>query len=232
MKHIIRQVLPNCMDTSIYFDCDCFDEKSGDWNNTLFIVTRSRNSRYFGLNADTLNDIAHEAESIAYDFNYKEDDETYKSIMEYYDIAYNPTKCHNLKLWADTSYNDDCEMIADYLKIKTGKMWDTAYVTGYSQGDYADIIYCIDSYTKDEAKICGEIWLGCCYEFTVIYLDDEGNEGDEIGGYFVADCQVYRDAGETCKSLVCDYADIDPDETQIQMIDSWNYSIEPIYRFA
>ena len=77
------------------------------------------------------------------------------------------------------------------------------------------IIYCKDYYSNPQIE--AEIFLGCAKEFCVIETDEAGNEIDSCYGYYVADCQVKND--HDYKKLVCEYACIDEEETELQLIE-------------
>jgi len=53
---------------------------------------------------------------------------------------------------------------------------------------------------------------------------------DSCYGYIVADCQARRD--EDYKKIVCEWAGIAEDETQLEMIDSYTTYTHANYRIA
>ena len=234
-RHIIREYEPDCTTFELYFDDDGLTEKGGDYCNNLFIVCNDRWNRLHGFNLDEYKRVKETAESILEGFSDVEDGltdydghkYTYKDIMQEYNIPYTSHKCHMLKEWY--KMNDDCTAdpaaIAEYLTITTGKEWDVEGVYGYCQGDYCEVVYCKEHHNKPE--IYGEVWLGCAKEFSVIDLDENGEEIDSVGGYIVADSEARDD--EDYKRLVCEWAGIDEQETEIQMIDG--YSTQTVYSY-
>lgn len=231
-KYIIREVEPEACDFSFYFDGDTFNENSGDYCNTLFIVP-SRN--YRGFNADEYKNVQQQAGNIIDAFQNvigRESDyaywtyESYKEAMEAFGIPYNPRKCHALKEWAKDADEGEPESIAAFLTITTGKKWDAIGVCGYSQGDYVELVYCPEQYPRG-VEACGEIWLGCAKEFCTIELDDGGEEVDACYGYIIADSEANSDADY--KRLVCKWACIDEDEATLEMIDG--YTTRTIYSY-
>ena len=236
MKHIIREVEPECMDLNDYFDGDWNTEKSGNYGCYIFIVCSERWNRISGLNIEEYKRIMEIADNILDGFNDVEDGildydgkrYTYKRIMEDYGIAYNSTKAHKLRKWAEDADTNKTETMAEFLTIYTGKRWEVEAARGYSQGDYVEVVYCPEFTTKECAEACGEVWLGAAKEFVVIDLDEDGNEADSCFGYIVADCQAWRD--EDYKRLVCDWAGIEESDTQLEMIDGSHMYTKYSYR--
>ena len=240
IKNIIREVPAEQAELSFYFDGDCYNENSGDYNNTVFIVCCDRGHRY-GLNIEEYNRIVERAEGIAegfYDVEHKKSAwtsyETYKDVMKDWGIDYTSHKCHLLKEWygGDVGDVDDADSIAQFLTITTGKTWDTTSVHGYCQGDYCEIVYCKQYYPENVRKY-GQIWLGCAKEFCVITLDENGQEDENepaCYGFIVADCEARTDADY--KRIVCEWEGLNPEETELQMIDGYHTYTKYDYRTA
>lgn len=234
IKNIIREVPAEYADFSYYFDDDELTGKSGDFCNTLFILNLDRWGRIDGFNADVYKDILSTARELAECIDdvtsgEKQYFQTIKEIMPDFGFTYNPTTCHKLKEWAASDDFDSVGGIAEYLTIKTGREWSTSSARGYCQGDYVDILYCVDAY-KDGVEQYGEIWLGAATEFCVVDLDADGNEIDACYSYIVADCQAWKD--EDRKRLVCKWAGIEPEETALELIDGYKTTTKYSYRTA
>lgn len=223
-KYTIREVEPEGRDFGSYFECDGLTERGGDFCNNLFLLYREYGHLY-GFNIEEYQRIEKQAQEVMEGFDdvkhpnsgynwrgYK----SYKEVMEDCGIAYNSTKCHRLKAWAETAEDGKPESVAAFLSITTGKPWAVESVHGYSQGDYVEIVYCPEHYPAG-VQSYGEIWLGCGKEFDVIEFDDAGNEVDRCGGYIVADCEARTDADY--KDLVCNWAGIDEADTSLEMIE-------------
>lgn len=234
--YIIREAPPEQTDFSFYFDDEGLTEAGGDYCYNLFIVAQSRNSS--GFNEKEYKCIVEQAQDIIDGFHDVSDKWTngynsyanYKEVLEYNNVPYSPQKCHLLKEWAKTADTSDTDSIAEYLTITTGKEWATDSTTGYCQGDYVKMVYCSEHY-KDGVKHYGELWLGAGKEFSITFLDEEGEEEDYTeGGYFIADCQARND--EDYKRLVCEWACIPEDETRLEMIDSYKTVTQYTYRNA
>lgn len=235
MKHIIREVAPECCELSYYFDDDGLTEKGGDYCYNLFIISNDGWNRFHGFNIDEYKRVMEQAEGVLNGFDDVEHPNgcfnwnvytSYKSVMLDYSIDYTPRRCHQLKEWAKTADCDKPESIAAFLTITTGKPWDVQGVHGYCQGDYVQIVYCTEHY--DDVRPYGEVWLGCAKEFYTIDLDENGEEGTTCGGYIVADCQAWQDADY--KRLVCEWACLDPEETRLEMIDDSHTYTKYTYR--
>jgi hypothetical protein len=240
MKNIIRECANP--EFEFYFDCDCFNENAGNWNYTLFILTDDYygySHHYNGLNIQEYKRIREKMEAILEGFEDVEDRgnyadfsgfSSYKEAMEWNGIEYNSIKCHRLKEWAKNADVDDLDDFSDFLTIITGEKWNCIRVTGYCQGDFADVVYCGKYYPDKSAQIAGELYIGCGKEFQVIDVNEDGEETDCICGYYVADCQAWND--EDIKAIVCNDACIDPDETQLELIDGYSTHTTYNYRFA
>lgn len=226
INYIIREIPAEHADFSYYFDDDGLTD--------LFIVAQW-NSR--GFNEEEYENIAEKAEAILDGFHDVNDKwtngynsfATYKEAMEYCGIPYTSRKCHLLKEWVKHADTSDTDSIAEFLTITTGKKWSTDSAHGYSQGDDVKMVYCPEYY-KDGVKHYGEIWLGAAKEFYKMELDENGEEKDTIGSYIIADCQAWDD--EDYKKLVCEWAGISEDETQLEMIDSYKTVTQYTYRSA
>lgn len=232
-KYLIKEVAPEDTHFEWYFEDDGITSASGDFLNNLFIVYNEGWGRVSGFNMNEYEGIKKQAEGIINGFDDVENWEggynTYKEVIEDYNIKYSPRKCHALKEWVKSG-SADPESIADFLTITTGHMWECVGVCGYSQGDYVQVIFCTEKYTDKKARAYGEIYLGCGKEFYVADLDDNGEEIDTCYGYIVADCQAWKD--DEYKKLVCEWAGIPEDEAELQMIENCYTSTHYTYRTA
>lgn len=73
MKHLIREIEPECAELQFYFDGDTFTEKAGDFCYTLFIIQNEGYGRLSGLNADVYKEVMQQAENIIDSFEYVDD---------------------------------------------------------------------------------------------------------------------------------------------------------------
>ena len=251
INYIIREVAPEHMDFSYYFEDDGLTSAGGDYFYNLFIVAQTRNS--YGFNEEEYQSLQTEIEELF---------ENYEDIVDKYEYAQYSSvgamlldlglinSIHNTKRIKEiTDWLKACqdkpdppyrnyriraeafpeETTAEYLTFKTGKQWSTDSARGYSQGDYVKMVYCPEYYPGG-VKHYGEIWLGAAKEFYTIELDEEGEEVDTIGGYIIADCQAWTD--EEYKKLVCEWAGIPEAETRLEMIDGSRTYTEYSYRMA
>lgn len=238
MKHyIITELSPEQSDTEFFFDNDTFSESSGDYNNTLFLVTHELYCGYSsGINSDEFKRITEQIDTL---MNLFEDVEnkcnpyytTYKDAITDAGLKYNSTSCHKLKQWYSNidSYKlyQDPESIAEYMSIITNKPWDVKTIRGYCQGDVVSVIYCKDNYSENSIETIGEIYLGCYKEFSVTEYSNK-KELDTVYGYYVADHEIRRD--EDYKSLVCEQACIDREATELRLIDHMSYTRNYSYK--
>lgn len=238
-KYIITQVPPEHAELLFYFAGDTFTEDAGGIEYALIPLIQERWSLYPVINEELWQDLTRTAENITNDFDgIREDGEsrstysrTYKEVMQDYGINYNPTRCHRLKEWSTAGGDPSSpDSIADYLSIVTGRTWRVATARGYCQGDYAEIIYCADIYSAQDAQTAGEIALGAANEYSITELDDDGSELETVYGYIVADCQAWRD--DDIKKLVCSWEGIDPAAAELRMIDGYTTRTEYQYRTA
>ena len=105
--------------------------------------------------------------------------------------------------------------------------------SGYCQGDYVKMVYCLDHY-KNGVEHYGEIWLGAAKEFCVITLDEDGEEGNSCSGFIVAGCQIknWQESDSEYKRIVCEWSDINPEETRLEMIEGSKTYTKYTYRIA
>ena len=167
MKKIIaREVNPAQVDFRYYFD-DGLKSISGE-NCAVYIVPADR-LWYAGFNMKEYEEIEDRAEAIIYGFKDVsiKPVTTYKEVMEDNGIPYTSRKCHLLKKWAKYASPYDPNDIAEFLTIITGEEWDVKAFRGYSQGDYCEVVYCVNHYTPEHITEIGKFWLGCGTEFCI-----------------------------------------------------------------
>lgn len=222
-KYIITQIPPEHAQLDYYFEGDCFTERAGGLEYALFIIGPA-NWRDF--NGELYSEIQNAAEGVIEGFadaadglrDYNGDKITCKAVMQEFDIKYSPTMCHRLKEWSKDADERRPADIARYLSITTGRPWTTTSATGYCQGDYCEIVYCADVYSRNDARAAGEIYLGAANEYSITFpaADDE-SEPETVYGYIVADCQAW--SPEDVKTLVCSYEGIDPADAVLMLIE-------------
>ena len=240
-KYVFKEVEPEGSCSENYFDTDIFSESSGNYNNTLFILYVDHRNLY-GINNKEAKNIF---ENIHYLFNdfeyvkkgaYNDDGKlyTFKQAMEENGIKYNSVKCKKLKdLYMQYDYSGcpiyDFDILACWLSIMTNKTWKAIEIYGYCQGDYATVIYCTEAYTKEHATNYGEIFLGCCKEFMLVDLDENGQEIEETSccGFYVADNEIHHD--EDYKTVLCNYEGLKPEETKVLLISGQTVKTEYTY---
>jgi hypothetical protein len=96
----------------------------------VYIIPADRR-RYSGFNLDEYREIEQEAQAVIDDYE------------EGYPID------EALKEWAEYADPYSTSDIADYLTITTGEKWEVKAFTGYSQGDYCEVVYCVSHYTPE-----------------------------------------------------------------------------------
>ena len=128
----------------------------GGENCAVYIVPADRR-RYGGFNMEEYQEIEETAEAIIdgfHDVNNKwtngyDSYANYKEVLEYNNVPYSPRKCHLLKKWAEHANPYDTNDIAAFLTITTGEEWAVKAFTGYFQGDYCEVVYCVNHYTPN-----------------------------------------------------------------------------------
>jgi len=234
-KYIIKEIDPEGMNPLDYFDDDGFNEKGGDYNNTLFLLTHERYCGYSsGINSDEFKRITKQINTLIDLFEDVENKcnsyyTTYKDAIVDAGLKYNPTLCHKLKQWINncTWHPIDPESIAAYMSIITLKPWDVKTIRGYCQGDIVYVIYCKNNYSENSIETIGEIYLGCYKEFSITEYNGD-TELDTICGYYVADHEIRHD--EDYKSIICEQACINPEEAELQLIDNISYTRNCSYK--
>jgi hypothetical protein len=187
MKKIIaKEVNPAYVDFSFYFYDDSLKSVSGE-NCAVYIVPGDRR-RYGGFNLDEYREIELHAQAVIND----------------YENGY-PVE-ETLKEWAEYADPHNTNDIAEFLTITTGEKWEVKAFTGYSQGDYCEVVYCVNHYTPEHITEIGELWLGCGTEFCI--------EG--CYGYFVPESIRWRE-GETLRKYLADSYGCEPEELEIYL---------------
>lgn len=224
-KYIITQVPPEAARLDLFFDDDGMTEAAGGIEYALFPLVADRWSFYPVINKDLWKDITESADELAEAFSDvgPHSWNTYSSYKEamYFTargIKYSPRTCGRLKEWArNAEYAPSAsrESMAEYLTITTGRPWNVTTARGYCQGDYAEIVYCEDVYSRKDAEAAGEITLGAANEYSITFPAEDGSEPYTLFGYIVADCQAWRP--EDAKRLVCEWEGIDPAEAVLMI---------------
>jgi hypothetical protein len=187
MKKIIaKEVNPAHIDFRHYFDDDGL-KGIGDENCTVYIVPASRR-RNSGFNMEEYQNIEQQAQV----------------VIDDYKNGY-PVE-ETLKEWAKHADTSDTSSIAEFLTITTGEEWAVKSFTGYSQGDYCEVVYCVSRYTPEHINEIGKFWLGCGTEFCI----------DDCYGYYVPDTIRWQE-GETLRKYLADCYGCKSDELEIYL---------------
>ena len=187
-KIIAKEVNPSHVDFSYYFDDDGLTNKGGE-NCAVYIVPVDRR-RYNGFNMDEYREIEQQAQAVIDDYE------------EGYPID------ETLKEWAKHADTSDTSSMAEYLTLTTGEEWAVKAFTGYCQGDYCEVVYCINHYTPEHINEIGKFWLGCGTEFSI----------DNCYGYFVIDELRWEEGGKL-RQYLADCYGCKPDELEIHLYD-------------
>ena len=187
MKKIIaKEVNPAHVDFSYYFDDDGLKSIGGE-NCAVYIIPADRR-RYSGFNMDEYREVELQAQAVIDDY------EAGYSIDE------------TLIEWAEQADPCDTSDIAEFLTITTGEKWAVKAFTGYSQGDYCEVVYCVSRYTPEHITEIGKFWLGCGTEFCI----------NGCYGYYVPDTIRWQE-GETLRKYLADCYGCEPDELEIYL---------------
>jgi len=198
------------------------------YNYNLFIIKEERYNRSHGFNYNEYKELVKAFEQCAEELaDFGTGRQYYTSpgaILVDCGLITNIRSGKKVKALKELFASEDgatIENIAQMLSIVRGEKWAVLGVSGYCQGDYVEVLYCEHSNdgTTDikTARAHGEVWLGCAKEFVTIDIDENGEEADTCGGYIIADSQAWTD--EDYKKLVCEWADIPVEQTELQMID-------------
>ena len=185
MKKIIaKEVPPAYVDFSYYFDDDGLKSVGGE-NCAVYIISADGRS---GFNMNEYLEIKLHAQAVIDDY------EAGFPIDE------------SLKEWVKYANPCDTSDIAEFLTITTGEEWAVKSFTGYSQGDYCEVIYCVNCYTPEHITEIGKFWLGCGTEFCI--------EG--CYGYYVPETIRWKE-GETLRKYLAECYGCEPDELEIYL---------------
>jgi hypothetical protein len=186
MKKIIaKEVNPAHVDFGSYFEDDGLKSVGGE-NCAVYIVPGAR--RNSGFNMDEYREIEQQAQA----------------VIDDYEDGY-PVE-ETLEEWAKHANPYDTSDIAEFLTITTGEEWAVKSFTGYAQGDYCEVVYCIKHYTSEHINEIGKLWLGCGTEFCI----------DGCYGYFVID-ELRWEEGEKLRQYLADCYGCKPDELEIYL---------------
>jgi len=189
MKKIIaKEVNPAYVDFSFYFYDDSLKSVSGE-NCAVYIIPGDRR-RYGGFNLDEYREIELHAQAVIND----------------YENGY-PVE-ETLKEWAEYADPHNTNDIAEFLTITTGEEWAVKSFTGYYQGDYCEVVYCINHHTPERINEIGKLWLGCGTEFCI----------DGCHGYYVID-EIRWEEGEKLRQYLADSYGCEPEELEIYLYD-------------
>ena len=187
MKKIIaKEVNPSHVDFSYYFDDDGLKSIGGK-NCAVYIISADRRS---GFNMNEYLEIKLHAQAVIDDY------EAGFPIDE------------SLKEWVKYANPCDTSDIAEFLTITTGEEWNVRAFRGYSQGDYCEVIYCVNRYTPEHITEIGKFWLGCGTEFCI----------DDCYGYYVID-ELRWEEGEKLRQYLADCYGCEPEELEIYLYD-------------
>lgn len=189
MKKIIaKEVNPAHVNFSYYFDDDGLKSVGGE-NCAVYIVPADRR-RYNGFNMDEYREIELHAQA----------------VIDDYEAGYLIDE--TLKEWAEHANPHDTSDIAEFLTITTGEEWTVKAFTGYHQGDYCEVVYCVSRYTPERINEIGKFWLGCGTEFCI----------DGCYGYYVID-ELRWEEGEKLRQYLADCYGCEPEELEIYLYD-------------
>lgn len=216
-KILARELPPEAVDFGFYFDNDGFTSAGGE-NCAIYIPAIDR--RHIGFNQEEYNDIVSKAEHIIEEFydieRLNSGYDSYKEVMEDYGIEYSPKRCHDLKEWAKNEETTP-HAIAEFLTLTTGKEYGVNSFTGYSQGDYCEVVYCKDTYSYEDVKEIGKMWFGCGTEFCISEPD-----GDKTYGYYITDDVRWTEDNRLVNKLAEIYG-CKPEELRVEIWDGGGY---------
>ena len=196
MKKIIaKEVNPARVDFSFYFDDDGLKNVGGE-NCAVYIIPADRR-RHSGFNLDEYEEIEQQAQAVINDYE------------DGYPIE------ETLTEWVEHADASNTDSIAEYLTITTGEKWEVKAFTGYSQGDYCEVMYCINHHTPEGINEIGKFWLGCGTEFCI----------DDCRGYFVPDTIRWRE-GDELRQYLADCYGCKPEELEIYLYDGEHVVID------
>ena len=205
MKKIIaKEVSPAHVDFSFYFDDDSLKSAGGE-NCAVYIVPGD--GRRYGFNMKEYQEIEQRADSLIEAFK-NEYYPTYKEAMLSHNIEYTSRKCSLLKKWTEYANPYNTSDIAEFLTITTGEEWAVKSFIGYSQGDYCEVVYCVNRHTPERITEIGKFWLSCGTEFCI----------DGCYGYYVID-ELRWEEGDKLRQYLADCYGCKPEELEIHLYD-------------
>jgi hypothetical protein len=187
MKKIIaKEVPPAYVDFSYYFDDDGLKSVGGE-NCAVYIIPADGRS---GFNQNEYLEIELHAQA----------------VIDDYEAGFPIDEA--LKEWVKYANPCDINDIAEFLTITTGEEWAVKAFTGYSQGDYCEVVYCVNHHTPERIEEIGKFWLGCGTEFCI----------EDCYGYYVPDTIRWRE-GDELRQYLADSYGCKPEELEIYLYD-------------
>ena len=188
-KIVAKEVNPAHVDFRHYFDDDRLKGIIDDENCAVYIVS-ANGRRNACFNMEEYQNIEQQAQA----------------VIDDYKNGY-PVE-ETLEEWAKYADASDTNSIAEFLTITTGEEWAVKSFTGYAQGDYCEVVYCVSRYTPEHINEIGKFWLGCGTEFCI----------DDCYGYYVPDTIRWQE-GEALRKYLANCYGCKPDELEIYLYD-------------
>lgn len=218
MKYIVKQINPEYQKSPFY----TFREIEGLENIFIF-----GNRDFCGVNVNEYDEFINQIESVlsAIDDGFGETYWQYESFEEclknelYGSIEMNEKIIEN---WEKLLNNDfDIDSYADIcnaLGLYTGKEWDYTIIKGCCQGDWQNVIYCVDDWSNEDIKRIeieyfnlGSKWLICENPIEDEELTSEDFDIDNIEHDFSMYCYSWNDNGikeEIADCIGCNVEDV------------------------
>ena len=173
---------------------DYLEEMAGAWeDDTVYYVGRMRHVKPHSL---TLAEILHD-----YHFE-REDGKPWT----------NQQKHIWRKLMEADDYNTEDGAMLEAMRLITGKEWDIRSIHGCCQGDYAEVIYPVDMYSKEDIDRFEAQYFNLGTEW-IIHDEREAPETPaDVSGYSVY-CYEYSDDG--IKKEIADVEGVQPEDVEL-----------------
>lgn len=211
-KIIAREVPPQDIDFSDYFDNDVFTNAAGE-NCAVFVF----GSKYISKQdcASFCYDDFEQVYNVFQELAFLLEDEIGETekiniVKDFFqDKDKTESEIENIVSFFEMVDIYSTSDFVKFLTYYTGKKYLAKTFSGYCQGDYCTVIYCESEYSTEQIEEIGNMYLGCATEYVI----------DDVGGFFVTD-DVRFDSAALRTELANQYG-CEPDDLEI-----WQYSGE------
>lgn len=210
-----RQVAPEFQESPIFFDDMFPDNIAVCGNDRLIAHTPAVFDRVFdalenGELAEALDDIKNGG---YYSSFYKNATQAINDLLEPEKARYSTRDIHALKefvnAYTEAGSREENNILCKVLSIVTGREWDWQTITGCCQGDWNEVFYPVDDWSREALAAFETMYFNTGSEW-IIHDEENTPEGpEEVNGY---SCYIVADTEEGIKKELAAVAGCAPSD--------------------